>query len=336
VASENNSRVIVIGLDGATIDLIGPLLKKGKMPNLSKMWTNGSYTKLYSTIPPLSPPAWTTFSTGKAPEKHGVFDFSKRKKGTYDFIPTSSVDCKEETLWDIIGARGGKSIAVNVPLTYPPTKIKGVMISGFPTPPRRKDYTYPRELLPELERKFGEVNIHKPQVMYRKGREEELTEEMIRITKQQTEITKFLMNEIPWQLTVSVYDATDVLGHYFWAYLDPNHPKFDSKFSKRVKELVTDIHVSLDDAIGELAKAAGMDSLKFVISDHGFGPVYYGVYVNNWLLDQDYMHFKTDPKVRIKYYAYRHGLHLYNLLQLAKKLHLVKSIESAYSTNLFS
>src|SRR5437016_10961608 len=99
-----------------------------------------------------------------------------------------------------------------------------------------------------------------------------------------------------------------------------------------VKQMVEDIHVELDRAIGELLPVAGPDALKLVISDHGFGPVYYGVYVNNWLLEQKYMHFKKNLPVRTRYFAYRHGLHVYNLLRIAKKLRLVKSIESAYAT----
>ncbi len=332
---ERRNKVLVVGLDGATLDLIEPLLADGKLPNLARITSKAVHSKLYSTILPLSPTAWTSFASGKNAGKHGIYDFSKRSQGSYDYAPTTSLDNAVETIWDIIGTYNGRSIVVNVPLTYPPRPLKGVLISGFPTPTARGDFTYPSDLLADLKQRFGEIRIHKPTVLYRKGKEEKITDELIAVTRQQTVVTEYLMKSMDWNLTVSVYDATDVLGHYFWAYLDKNHPKFDPKLEEPVRRMVEEIHVELDRAVGELFELAGEDSLRFVISDHGFGPVYYGVYVNNWLLEQKYMYFKKTPKVKVKYFAFRHGLHTYNLLQIAKKLQLVNSIESAYSANSF-
>ena len=333
---QNHKRVLVIGLDGATFDLIRPLVNKGKMPNLARMGAEGISTELRSTILPLSPPAWTTFLTGKNPGGHGIYDFAKRVEGTYDFAPTTSMDMRSRAIWNAIEAQGGSSILVNVPLTYPPASFRGFMLSGFPTPTERRDYTYPPGLLQELEKEFGSVNIHKPKVLYKKGREREITDETLAITKQQTQVTKYLMGRIDWSLTVSVYDATDVLGHYFWAYLDPGHPKYDKRLAKEVEQMVEDIHVSLDEAIGEMTSAVGEDTLKVVMSDHGFGPVYYGVYVNNWLVSGNYMKFKKTIRVRAKHFAFRNGLNVYNMLRVARRLGLVKSIESAYATRSYA
>jgi predicted AlkP superfamily phosphohydrolase/phosphomutase len=332
ISGETRPRVLVVGLDGATFDLIQPLLDAGKLPNMAKIASEGVQMKLRSTILPLSPPAWTSFLTGKNPGSHGIYDFAIRAKGTYDFRPTTSLDQKSRTIWDVVGSSGGISIIVNVPLTYPPTPLRGSMITGFPTPSELGDYAYPPDLLERLKERFGSINVHKPKVLYRKGREREITDETNQITKQQTEITKYLMEKSTWVLTVSVFDATDVIGHYFWAYLDPNHPKYDPKLAGPVTEMVEEVHVTLDRAIGELTSAVGADTLKIVMSDHGFGPVYYGVYVNNWLLQEKYMQFRRALAVRARYFAFRHGLNVYNLLRLARKLRLVKSIESAYST----
>lgn len=335
VGFDRKKKALVIGLDGATLDIIKPLMMEGKLPNLSRMATQGVYSKLYSTILPLSPTAWTSFSSGKNAGKHGIYDFSKRAGGSYDFALTTSLDDQAASLWDIIGLYGGRSIIVNVPLTYPPKPLNGIMISGFPTPTSKEDYTFPRELLSILKEEFGSVRIHKPSVFYRKGMETEITKEVNDITRQQTAITKYLMKMTEWNLAVSVYDATDVIGHYFWAYLDRNHPKFDPKLEASVRKLVEEVHIELDNGIGELLREAGEDCLRFVISDHGFGSVYYGVYINNWLLEQRYMHFKRSASTRLRYWGYRRGLHTYNLLQLGKKLGLVRSIESAYATKSF-
>ncbi len=132
--SAESGRVLVVGLDGGTLDLIEPLIAEGKLPNLAKMMARGVHGKLYSTIPPLSPTAWTSFSTGKNPGKHGIYDFSKRKIGSYDYSPTTSLDDRSETIWGMIGKLGGRSIVVNVPLTYPAEASKRRHDQRFPHP----------------------------------------------------------------------------------------------------------------------------------------------------------------------------------------------------------
>jgi predicted AlkP superfamily phosphohydrolase/phosphomutase len=306
------------------------------LPNLSSMESNGVKSKLISTMLPLSPPAWTTFLTGKNPGSHGVYDFAKRVEGSYNFRPTSSLDRRHRAIWEVVGENGGKSIIVNVPLTYPPSPIKGAMITGFPTPTEKGDYTYPPNLMKDLEAKLGPLKIHKPKVLYRKGREQEITNETIQITKDQTRLVGHLMDTTDWDLAVTVFDATDVLGHYFWAYLDPNHPKFDPKLAGPVRAMVDEIHVELDKAIGALLQKTKAEDLKVVMSDHGFGPVYYGVYINNWLVGENYLKFKRKASVRAKHYLFRHGLNVYNLLRVARRLRLVSSIESAYSSRSFA
>ena len=81
---KNRRKIIIVGLDGATFDIIEPLTKKGELPNLTSIMENGVYGELTSTIHPITPQAWTTFLTGKNAGKHGIFDFTARKKDSYD------------------------------------------------------------------------------------------------------------------------------------------------------------------------------------------------------------------------------------------------------------
>src|SRR5204863_625770 len=86
------SHVFVIGLDGATFDLIHPFIAQGYLPNLQSLISKGSSSELSSTIPPVTASAWTSFMTGKNPGKHGLFDFMQRRKDSYDLAPVSSFD----------------------------------------------------------------------------------------------------------------------------------------------------------------------------------------------------------------------------------------------------
>lgn len=68
-------RVLVIGLDGATWDLLEPLAKEGKLQTLRNLMEGGVWGNLESTIPPVTVPAWVSFATGMNPGKLGVFGF---------------------------------------------------------------------------------------------------------------------------------------------------------------------------------------------------------------------------------------------------------------------
>ena len=146
---------MVVGIDAATLDLIGPWAQKGRLPTLKKLMDEGVSGELRSTVPPLTAPAWTSLVTGKNPGKHGIFDFTKRGKGSYEMTIQSSLDRDEEAVWEIVAKENKKVVVMNVPLTYPPERVNGIMISGIPAPESRKDFVYPRELLREIETEVG-------------------------------------------------------------------------------------------------------------------------------------------------------------------------------------
>ncbi|MHC4698200.1 MAG: alkaline phosphatase family protein, partial [Planctomycetota bacterium] len=70
-------RVLIIGLDGATFDVLDPMMAEGRMPRLKQVIESGASGVLRSTIPPITPAAWTTFLTGKQPGTHGIIDFER-------------------------------------------------------------------------------------------------------------------------------------------------------------------------------------------------------------------------------------------------------------------
>ena len=84
--STTNQKIVIIGLDGGTLDLILPWVKEGHLPALGRLIDEGVSGPLESTFPPLTGPAWSSFITGKSPGRHGVMEFFFRKKGTYQQV----------------------------------------------------------------------------------------------------------------------------------------------------------------------------------------------------------------------------------------------------------
>lgn len=128
------NKVMVIGLDGATFRVIDPLVARGELPGLARLMAGGTRGTLESTLPPLSPTAWASFITGKNPGKHGIFDFLRRRPGSYEFLPVNGASIRARTLWSRLSEGGVRVGVVNVPMTYPPPPVNGFIISGMDSP----------------------------------------------------------------------------------------------------------------------------------------------------------------------------------------------------------
>jgi predicted AlkP superfamily phosphohydrolase/phosphomutase len=153
-------RVLIVAWNGATMDLLAPWSEEGRLPTLRGIMENGAHGNLSSTYPPLTGPAWASFMTGKSPGNHGVFEFFRRREGSYSQALSGPSSIKSTSLWRLLGDAGKKVGVMNVPLTYPPEEVNGFLISGLLTPHDCSDWAYPRELISELKDELGSYLIH--------------------------------------------------------------------------------------------------------------------------------------------------------------------------------
>ena len=145
-----STNVVLIGLDGATFDVIKPLCDEGRLPNISTLMREGTSGDLRSTIPPVTAPAFSSLLTGCNPGQHGVYDFYGRKSDSYNPEPQNGASIKAEALPAIFSRQGRTTGTVNVPMTYPPRPLNGYTVTGMMTPPGAA-YTYPPELQMTLD-----------------------------------------------------------------------------------------------------------------------------------------------------------------------------------------
>ena len=219
--SENikgQDRVLVLGLDGATFDVIEPLIEKGELPHLEKLMKEGCAMELISTMHPYSAQAWSSFMTGMNAGKHGILDFTEHVKSEYrmKFLNSSYRDGR--TLWGTVSECGKKVGIMNVPFTFPPEPVNGFIISGMDAPSVRGNFTFPAELKEEIYSQVGGYVIEVAVKDYiAKGRPEAFLEEMERAFEIQMKAIEFLMNK-PWDLFMYVNRLTDQVQHYFWKF----------------------------------------------------------------------------------------------------------------------
>jgi predicted AlkP superfamily phosphohydrolase/phosphomutase len=161
MAKARVKRVVVLGLDGLDYRLTSEMLAAGKLPNLARLRDAGCFKPLGTTLPPISPVAWSSFQTGVNPGKHNVFDFLEPDRRTYQ-PRLSSVDIrpprrslrlgkyqlplgkarvrlmrKSKPFWNVLSEHGIFSAILRVPITFPPEKLRGVLLSAMCVPDLR-------------------------------------------------------------------------------------------------------------------------------------------------------------------------------------------------------
>jgi predicted AlkP superfamily phosphohydrolase/phosphomutase len=122
------ARVYVIGLDGATWDILDPLIEQGKLPVFKKLKESSAWSRLRTFEPTLSAVVWTSIATGKSMLKHGIVDWVFVNKQNIK-VPYSSSEKRTPSIWEMMDEKGRRSVVLNWFVTDPPDAVKGVMVS---------------------------------------------------------------------------------------------------------------------------------------------------------------------------------------------------------------
>jgi predicted AlkP superfamily phosphohydrolase/phosphomutase len=308
-------RVCVIGLDGATFDLIRPWAEAGYLPTLARLMKEGAWGELRSTIPPMTGPAWSTFMTGTNPGKHAIFDWVYRRQGSYDFIPVTSEHCRQPSLWEIASQSGKRVLAVNVPMTFPPQKINGCVVSGLPATSLA---TYPTELAGYIREKHpGYIVYPDPGQAYSDQGIDLFLAHLDQAIEKRLELWRDLSNREPWDFAMLVLNATDVVQHAMWKFMSPDHPLYNPKKAVRYKDTILNVYRKIDGILADLLAVMGRDTVVWIMSDHGFGPLHHFIHVNTWLMREGFLVIKNNAIARLKAAIFRLGfspMPVYDLL----------------------
>ena len=304
MSTKNNkttvNKTVVICLDGATFDLIDPFIAEGLLPNIKSLMQKGVRATLNTVHPPLTAPAWASFITGKNPGQHGVFDFIDVKSKQINVLNASSMH--SESLWSILSRHDRKPIVINVPMTFPPEPVKGIIISGMMSP---EPTSYPRELIKELQN-LPRGYTSSPKIMSSSGNEHLQT--VLDDHAQKEEATLHLLKEKEWDFLMVLFTLTDQAAH---------------RFFKSGQEELKKIYSQADETIGRMLALVDLSTTNVILmSDHGFGPCDKTVNINNYFIEQGFIKFK--PLGQVKYFLFKHNLHLKNLYAWASKIKLNK------------
>ena len=284
-------KCLVVGVDGASMDLIMMWVREGKLPTFEKIINNGTTGPLETTVPPLTPCAWSSFMTGKNPGKHGIYDFFYLD-ASYNIKLNSSKSRKSLDIWDYLSENYFKCVVFNVPFTYPPKKINGILITDFTTPSEEVEFTYPHSLKNKIlsrypNFRFSEENKYSERV----GDKRKFAEDMIALADMQFELFIDLIKKDRFDFSMIVFMLTDHAHHWYWKYMDKSHPEYTQ--NSEFKDVIMKAYEKIDCFLGKLMKMCPEHNI-IIMSDHGAGPYYKDVSINKWLMDEGYLFLKTN------------------------------------------
>jgi predicted AlkP superfamily phosphohydrolase/phosphomutase len=281
----HNSRkpkVVILGIDGVPCSLLRDFTTNNVMPNLSSLLREGTLSEMYASIPEVSSTSWTTFMTGVNPGKHNIYGFMELRPYSYKFYFPNSDNIKSDTIWDILGRNGKRSIVINVPSTYPAKPLNGMLTAGFVSLDLQKA-TYPDEAYQYLR----SINYRMDVESHKASQSLELLAEDIDSTfkTRREAILHFYDNE-EWDLFIGTITETDRLHHFLWSALeDSSHP---------LHGFFTNFYRQVDNLIGELTERCAKDTFFFIVSDHGFTAIKQEVYLNSFLKEMGFLRFKKE------------------------------------------
>lgn len=272
-------RLFVLGWDGSPLRLLRRLMQAGDLPNLARLFESGSAVEMNSSLPDVSAVAWTSINTGMNPGKHGIYGFYDGRPGDRSIQVMTASHVRAQTMWELVSDAGRRAVALNVPLSYPPQRINGVVVSDFLAPSLGKA-VYPTAVLSTLER-FG-YRIDTDPAVARESLQR-FVQDFKATADSRAEAVMHFMDEEEWGLFFVVFMETDRLHHFMWQYMEEEEPTYGPMF--------LDAYRHLDALAGRiLAKLSPDDALIF-LSDHGFTTLKREVYLNVWLEQEGYLRF---------------------------------------------
>lgn len=283
-------KLVIIGLDGADYGITKDLMSKGMLPRMSAVRARGVFSPLESTVPAQTAPAWTSMTTGVNPGKHGIYYFYSFSTSPPTII--NSTNTSTPRIWDLVGAAGGRSVVVNVPVTYPVRPVAGVMVSGIPPWYLDGRSVYPPSLSAKLE--ADGYLIDAPMGKSLERQPEELVSRVIEAEARRVGTFLSLLEGEDWLFAMVVMTGLDRMQHHLLGE------------GEEADRAVERGYAESDALVGRILDAVGPEARCLITSDHGFNARRVAFYPNSWLLARGLL--RTKSSIRNRLFVSAHNL----------------------------
>ena len=272
---DHSSKVLVVGMDSADWDVLGAFFKIGRLPNIQRLIKRGSSFNMRSTVPDMTPPAWTTFVTGVNPGRHNVYGFFQPFGGSIKL--TNVKTRRAPSMWESMNPNCVK-LLVNIPMTNPVTPLNGCMISDSLTSVDQENWVWPQSEKENL------INQGYKACMMSRITDVKKLDQLLVSSSIRGEAFIGLMDRYDPCFSMIVFSETDWVQHLFPGDQDS----------------ILKVYEKVDQFLGRLMERIEQECLILVASDHGYGVARKKFLVNNWLIRSGLLTVRTSNSVRKK------------------------------------
>lgn len=293
----DDRKLLIIGLDCMTPQLAFDEWKDD-LPTLSALMDGGTHRPLFSTIPPITVPAWMAMMTSKDGGQLGMYGFRNRKDYGYEALYTvNSSNVKEKTLWNLLSQNRKSSLIWGVPLTYPAKPLNGMMVCSFLTPDKSTQWTYPKEAAAEVDRAAdGDYIIDVKN--FRTDDKDWLLEQIHTMTERRFKAFRHFYAKDEYDFAMIVEMGTDRIHHGFWRFMDRNHRLYEP--GNPYENAIHDYYVKLDREVEKTLELADDRTEVMIVSDHGAKTMVGAICINEWLQKEGYLTLKEQPSEPVR------------------------------------
>ncbi|MBN2376155.1 MAG: alkaline phosphatase family protein [Sedimentisphaerales bacterium] len=270
--SGRSPRFMILSIDGVPFGLMRRMLDEGVMPNLAKLEQGSRMRQMRSVQPTVSCVAWSCYMTGMNPAKHGIYGFIDRRDGGYDLAFPNSRMMAVDNIWQVLSKAGKKVFGMNVPGTYPPREVNGILIGGFLSP------TVDKVAYPASESRYLQsidYQIDSDAQLARQDKKAMLGNLDKTLQKRMEAMFHYL--EQDWDFFHTHIMGSDRINHFLLSKVEENDSFFAPAFF--------DYYRKVDEYVGKLMDLIGDETPIMIFSDHGFCPIKYEVQLSRYLVE---------------------------------------------------
>ena len=275
-AHSRSKKVLMIGLDGADPALLEQGMDQGRLPNLRRLRTQGTYGRIASTAEWLTSSVWPSFLTGMPPGEHGGYHYLQWRAERMQFQRWDSEWIPLIPFWRALSKAGPRVITLDVPAADTPQGFDGIELSDWGALPQiRGPSAYPARMSAWVTQRYG-ASLHRmsrelshelfaPQRMERLLAQADL---FVTSTRRMAEVAAALLREEPWDLFISVISAAHRGGHELWdasGVSDGDGPEVE----RRLRDALWRTYAACDEAVGRHLEAVGASATVLVFGLHG-------------------------------------------------------------------
>lgn len=278
-------KIFMLGLDGLGLSWLSLADKLFNMPTLARILNEGAITRLTTPLPLESQVAWASYATGQNPGGHGVFGLIDRNPNPFETFITSSLELASPTIWEIISQNQIFSGVMNVPLTYPPRPLNGIMVSCSLTPGLDLAHaSWPMDIAPRLMESNYRIEADNTLAL---AQPEEYLADLADAMRCRFRAAIQMMRAEPWSFW-QLHDLTiDRLNRFFY---------LPSSQAERFSPELANIYRQLDACLAELLIALPPNCRLVMASTHGFRKCQSTFMLNYWLEKNGYLHFAKNHR----------------------------------------